>query len=156
MIQSFKITRKLQINIDSSTQSDQQSTNFQSERNLLISTPSLLQKLKLKPIQEFSIITQTNNHFQMKSSIKTNPSFQLNDNIDQLKQSCLRQNQKKVSFCDKVLIIETQKGVIKRERISTKDEQQNYSRTPKRRNCILIHPQQRTLKTCQSIFIDQL
>ncbi|CAK84623.1 unnamed protein product (macronuclear) [Paramecium tetraurelia] len=156
MIQSFKIARKLQINIDSSQQNDELTPTFQSERNLLISTPSLLQKLKLKPIQEFSITTQTNNHIQMKSSIKTNPSFQLKDSIFQMKQICSSQKQKRVSFCDKVLIIETQKGVIKRERISTKDQQQIFSRTPKRKNCILIPSQHRILKTFQSIVIDQL
>ncbi|CAK84140.1 unnamed protein product (macronuclear) [Paramecium tetraurelia] len=156
MLQSFKITRKLQINIDSHNKLDQQRPMFQSERNILISTPSLYQKLKLKPIQEFQIVTQANNYIQTKSSIKSNTFFKLNEDQDQMKQQCPRQNQKKVSFCDKVLIIEPQKGVIKRQRISTKDEQFNVTRTPKRKNCILIHPLSRTLNTCQSTFIDQL
>ncbi|CAD8102190.1 unnamed protein product [Paramecium sonneborni] len=152
MFQSFKITRKLQINIDS----PKSNPIFHSERNILISTPSLIQKLKLKPIQEFQIITQANNHIQTKSSIKNNTIIQLNDKPDQMKQVCQRQNQKKVSFSEKVLIIEPQKGVIKRERIQTKDEEYNITRTSKRKNCILIHPQNKILKTCQSTFIDQL
>ncbi|CAK61839.1 unnamed protein product (macronuclear) [Paramecium tetraurelia] len=153
MFQSFNLTRKLQINNESTLYCETPRAIFRSERNIIV--PSLFQKLKLKPIQDFQVQTQTNNN-SIKSSLKNSNLFTQRDQEDLLNKQRLRHNKKQVSFSDKLLIIQPNKGVIIRERIPELSEQVKVIRTRKRKNCILIHSQIRTLQTCQSTFIDQL